>query len=152
MRIDHETLRNEIIALQSKQDETEQYSSSACLRISGIRETKNEDVTQKVLEFAKSVNSDITITDIKRAHRVGPSSIDIKDDEHGVFDDDTTGEHSAQKESRGLEIIVKFTNSRARQNRLKGRSVLRDKHANDVFINEDKRRSDPVYGRRYHYL
>ena len=108
-----------------------------CLRISGIKETKNEDVTLKVLEFAKAVNAKITPADIDRAHRVGPSSTVINDDEHGVFDDGTTGERSEQRESRGREIIIKFTNSIARLNLLKGRSVLRDRNMKSFFINED---------------
>ena len=137
MRADHETLRTEVVALQNKQDETEQYSRRMCLRISGIKETKNEDVTLKVLEFAKAVNAKIMPADIDRAHRVGPSSTVINDDELGVFDDGTTGDHSEQREARGREIIIKFTNSSARLNLLKGRSVLRDRNMKSFFINED---------------
>ena len=42
-----------------------------------------------------SINTQITPADIDRALRFGPSSTDIKDDEHGIFDE-STGEHSAQ--------------------------------------------------------
>ena len=137
LRADHESLRTEVVALQNKQDETEQYSRRMCLRISGIKETKNEDVTLKVLEFAKAVNAKIMPADIDCAHRVGPSSTVINDDELGVFDDGTTGDHSEQREARGREIIIKFTNSSARLNLLKGRSVLRDRNMKSFFINED---------------
>ena len=146
LRSDHESLKNEVTALKSKQDDTEQYSRRMCLRISGIRETRHEDVMQKVLDFANSINTHITPADIDRAHRVGPprtnnTNINEDDVEHGVFADGTSsehsGEHSAQSESKGREIIIKFTNSSARLNLLKGRSVLRERNMKNIFINED---------------
>ena len=45
-----------------------------CLRISGIPESTNEDVTKKVLDFAKEVHSTMSLGDIDRAHRVGASA------------------------------------------------------------------------------
>ena len=43
------------------------------LRISGISETQNEDVTKVLLDFAKRVNVKIGPGDIDRAHRVDKS-------------------------------------------------------------------------------
>ena len=103
-----------------------------CLRISGIRETQNEDVTKKVLDFAKTVNSNIKSADIDRAHRVGRPRSHIDNDETDAFDD-----VADESNAKGREIIIKFTNSSARLNLLQGRSVLRDKKVKNVFINED---------------
>ena len=142
LKKDNESLRNDVNTLQFKQDEAEQYSRRMCLRISGICETKHEDVTKKVLEFAKKVNSKICEADIDRAHRVGPSRTNIvenaADDEHGLFDEATTSDgDSTSNETRGREIIIKFTNSSARLDLLQCRSVLRDRKMKNVFINED---------------
>ena len=142
LKKDNESLRNDVNALQIKQDDAEQYSRRMCLRISGISETKHEDVTKKVLEFAKKLNSKISESDIDRAHRVGPARTnvaeDASDDEHGLFNHaPTPNDDSTLSETRGREIIIKFTNSSARLDLLRCRSVLRDKNMKNVFINED---------------
>ena len=128
LRNDHDSLQNEVIALQTKEDEIEQYSRRMCLRISGIRETQNEDVTKKVLGFAKTVNSNIKSADIDRAHRVGRPRSHIDNDETDAFDDVVD-----ESNAKGPEIIIKFTNSSARLNLLQGRSVLRDKKVKKRF-------------------
>ena len=40
-----------------------------CLRLSGLPEAEHKDVTNVVLDFAKSLNSTISPADIDRAHR-----------------------------------------------------------------------------------
>ena len=117
-------LHDKVLNLQLKQDDAEQYSRRMCLRISGIPESTNEDVTQKVLDFAKTVNSTISPGDIDRAHRVGaPSSASTSID--------------GATETKLREIIIKFTNSNARLNLLRGRAVLRINNVKGVFISED---------------
>ena len=128
LRNDHDSLQNEVMALQTKQDETEQYSRRMCLRISGIPETQNEDVTKKVLDFAKTVNSNIKSADIDRTHRVGRPRSHIDNDETDAFDD-----VADESNAKGREITIKFTNSSARLNLLQGRSVLRDKKSEKRF-------------------
>lgn len=124
-------LHNGIIDLQKKQDEGEQYQRRMCLRISGVRETKTEDVTKKVLEFAKIVDSRIALSDIDRAHRVGPSRFDVTEGGNNVEFD------NPNDDAKSREIIIKFTNSSARLNLLQGRTALRNKNIKNVFINED---------------
>ena len=138
------SLQNEVIVLQKKQDEAEQYSRRMCLRISGIAETSNEDVTKKVLDFAKTVKSNITALDIDRAHRVGPPKSDTSVNDDNVNDGDGVigGEvvntaRSARSVPKSREIIIKFTNSSARRNLLQGRIALRDQNIKNVYINED---------------
>ena len=93
-----------------------------CLRVSGLPEAEHEDVTNVVLDFAKSLNSTISPADINRAHRVGaPSSVS------------SDGETATIKR----EFIIKFTNSNARRNLLRGRAVFREKKIKDVFKSED---------------
>lgn len=85
-----------------RNDELEQYSRRSCLRITGIAESANEDVSKIVLDLSRRIKVDITPQDIDRAHRVGRLR-----DNHGL------GSQS-RKQNKGREIIVKFTNSSAR--------------------------------------
>ena len=102
----------------------EQYSRRMCLRISGIPEAENEEVTKHVLDFAKRVNANVGPSDIDRAHRVGRSV--------STYD---SNERSSRR--REITCIIKFTNSSARLSLLKGRAKLREDHVTNVFINED---------------
>ena len=111
-----------------KTDDLEQYSRRSCLRIAGIKETSNEDVTQKVMNLAQSVAAPITLQDIDRAHRVGKSRDDFPDPEENISDE-ALG-------PRSREIIVKFTNTSARLHMLIGRAVLRERNEH-TYINED---------------
>ena len=123
-------LQSKVSNLELKQDEAEQYSRRMCLRISGIAESNNEDVTKKVLDFAATVNSTITARDIDRAHRVGaPSTTPTP-----VGGATATAAPGTQQKR---EIIIKFTNSSARLNLLQGRAVLRTNNINGIFITED---------------
>ena len=99
-----------------------QYSRRMCLRISGIPEAENEDVTKLVLDFANRVNANVGPSDMDRAHRVGRSV--------STYDGN-------ERSSRRREIIIKFTNSSGRLSLLKGRAKLREDHVTNVFINED---------------
>ena len=69
MKCKYNSLKEEVASLHKKQDDTDQYSRRMCLRISGISETQNEDVTKVKLDFAKRVNVKIGPGDIDRAHR-----------------------------------------------------------------------------------
>ena len=117
-------LHDQVLNLQQKQDEAEQYSRRMCLRISGIPESTNENVTKKVLDFAKEVHSTMTLGDIDRAHRVGASAA-------------ASNSTGGATETKTREIIIKFTNSNARLNLLRGRAVLRDNNVKGIFISED---------------
>ena len=116
-----------------RNDDLEQYSRRACLRIAGINETSNEDVAKKVMELAHRVNANITIQDIDEAHRVGKPSDeateDLSEQEQDISDE-------PREPKRSQEIIVKFTNYSARLRMLKGRAILCENKQN-VFINED---------------
>ena len=124
-----------------KNDDLEQYSRRSCLRIAGIIEDATEDVTQKVMELAQSIAAHISIHDIDRAHRVGKPRDDFPDSEEDITD--------IARERRLRKIIVKFTNTSARPNMLKGRAVLRTRNAN-TYINENltKQRRDLAFESR----
>ena len=123
-------LEKEVSALKVKNDDIEQYSRRMCLRIAGIKEREDENVTQRVLDFADNLNVNINGDDIDRAHRVGRRT-----GSGGA----TNGDENEQGVTSGQtrEIIIKFTNSSARLRLLQGRTKLRDNHINDIFINED---------------
>ena len=123
-------LEKEVSALKVKNDDIEQYSRRMCLRIAGIKERENENVTQRVLDFADNLNVNINGDDIDRAHRVGRRT-----GSGGATNGDENEQGVTSGQSR--EIIIKFTNSSARLKLLQGRTKLRDNHINDIFINED---------------
>ena len=81
---------------------------------------------RRCLDFAKTVNSNITSVDTDRAHRVGR-----------IMTNNVADESSSHISPKGGEIIIKFTNSSARLNLLQGRSVLHDKKVKNVYLNED---------------
>ena len=92
---------------------------SSCLQISGIKESVDENTDNLVLELAAHINVDVAPSDVHRSHRVGPRK---------------PAPSGGQIRSR--EIIVRFNNSQARLDLLKGRKTLRQ-FKDGVFINED---------------
>lgn len=104
----------------------EQYGRRMNVRIAGINESENEDTDQVVMDFAKSINVNIRPEDIDRCHRVKRRERELNPN---------AGPRS-QIDTRPLEIIVKFTNSKARLALMKGRDTLR-KSMSNIFINED---------------
>lgn len=132
MRDDIQLLKNENIKLRSDVkklegtcksniDDLEQYSRRACLRISGIKEEEGENTDDIVLNLATRVSADVRLEDLDRSHRVGrPRPVEPADN----------------TVPKPREIIVKFSNSKARLALLKGRAELRRTRAK-IFINED---------------
>ena len=115
-------LRNDIDKLEKKCktniDDLEQYSRRSCLRIGGVKEENTENTDEIVMDIARRVNADVRPQDIDRSHRVGrPREL-------------------GPDPLRPREIIVKFSNSKARLDLLKGRTSLRRANAS-IFINED---------------
>ena len=128
-------LEKEVSDLKAKNDDIEQYSRRMCLRIAGLKEFDQENVTQRVLDFADNLNANINADDIDRAHRVGSRT---GSDGAASGDEDEQGEQGiGATSSRSREIIIKFTNSSARLRLLQGRAKLRENNVKNVYINED---------------
>lgn len=123
-------LKNSIQKLENRcnnnLDDLEQYGRRMNVRIAGINEDEEEDTDQVVIDFAKRINVNIRPDDIDRCHRVKRREREPNPNVETPFQDD----------ARPLEIIVKFTNSKARLALMKGRATLRRSKSN-VFINED---------------
>ena len=98
-------------------DALEQYSRRSCLRLGGIPEIDNEIRTK----WCSILQINVNMHDIDRNHRVG------RPREHQMGSTDLT---------KPREIIVKFSNMKARLELLKARSTLR-KSKDKVYINED---------------
>ena len=135
----NDDLATQVRDLNGKVDDLEQYGRRMCIRISGIPEMQNENVNNLVMKVAGDIGANVTRHDIDRAHRVGR-----KDDSNIIGnvgeDDDITDEQAAETavktQIKSRDVIVKFTNSNARLEFLKGRKVLREIKSK-VFINED---------------
>ena len=131
----NDDLSTQVRDLNGKVDDLEQYGRRMCIRISGVPEMQDENVNDLVMKVRDEIHANVTRHDIDRAHRVGRKDDSGKTD--GRDDDITDGQETAAKTvSRSRDIIVKFTNSTARLEFLKGRKALREMKAN-IFINED---------------
>ena len=131
----NDDLSTQVRDLNGKVDDLEQYGRRMCIRIFGVPEMQDENVNYLVMKVRDEIHANVTRHDINRAHRVGRKDDSGKTD--GRDDDITDGQETAAKTvSRSRDIIVKFTNSTARLEFLKGRKALREMKAN-IFINED---------------
>ena len=100
------SLENEIEIL--KNDNLEQYTRRNSLRISGLPDSDNEDVGQKVLELClQQLQNPVTSSDIDRIHRLGKIG-----------------------SSNPRPVLVKFASYGARSSVLKAKSVLRPSDRN----------------------
>ena len=104
--------------LQAKADKAEQYSRRNCLRLSGIPETTDESVDDKVMEVATAIDADLTIGEIDRAHRLGKPRGEVN-------------------KIKPQDIIIKFISYRSRQKLLRNKRNLRESGYPRVFLNED---------------
>ena len=125
LRSENAQLKDDLNKLEKKCttdiDALEQYSRRSCLRIGGIPEIDNESTDKIVLDLANKLKANVNVHDIDRSHRVG------RPREHQMGSTDPP---------KPREIIVKFSNTKARLELLKARSTLR-KSKDKVYINED---------------
>lgn len=101
--------------LRYEVDKLEQYSRRETVKITGLPESDDENVDEKVLALCSALSCDIKINDISVAHRNG-------------------------KKVRGKPrpVLVKFTSRRSKGALMKKRKDLKDKQGyRDVFINDD---------------
>ena len=97
------SLENEVEILKNEQDNLEQYTRRNSLWISGLPESDNEDVGQKVLELCRyKLQIPVTSSDIDRVHRVGKIG-----------------------SSNPRPVLVKFATYGARSSVFKAKSTLR---------------------------
>lgn len=128
LKKENQTLKVTMKATNASLDDLDQYGRRMCLEIANIPgDTGNpaEDVEQKVLHLTQTHNVDLTSSDIDRCHRLGryqPSA------------------------SVNRRIIIRFTNSKARQRIYDCRRSLGD----GIFVQEHltKFRSQLAYEAR----
>ena len=115
---ENQQLKKKLQIVESRLDSAEQYSRRNCVRISGIPESKDESVDNKVMSLADAINSGLFIEEIDRAHRIGKP----KDPSLNI---------------RPRDIIVKFVSYRSRQKIMKRKSQLKVNGYEGAYINED---------------
>lgn len=116
-------LQQRIQQLETAADNAEQYSRRNCLRISGVQEAETENTDDIVLNLARSIDVELSISDIDRSHRLGKP---------GLGSGDT---------SRPRDIVVKFVSYRSRVKFYKARVLTKTRGYRGVFINEHLTRS-----------
>ena len=117
------SLEFEIVDLQTRMDDIEQYSRRNCLKFSGIHEERNENTDKSILNIVNKIvlkDSDIKLdmSRIDRTHRVGP-----------------------ERNGRPRDIVVKFLSYRDRDVVFRNKKNLKSFNRNPsnrdrVFINE----------------
>ena len=129
-------LEGKAIAVELTLDEHEQYSRRNSLRISGVNETGNEDIGERVLGLFNKrmkLQPPITADEIDRVHRTGP-----------------------MKEGATRPVLVKFATYRTRHRVFSNKKTLKSKDNNaaktPVYINEDltRRRANLLWKARSH--
>ena len=127
LKEDNEKLKTSVSRLEGEAEAAEQYSRRNCIRVSGVRETVNENTDEIVLDMSRALSLELNISEIDRSHRIG-----------------------RRTESKPRDIIVKFSTYRVRQRVYKARTKLKDSGYAGVFINEDltKYRSTILYRAR----
>jgi exosome complex exonuclease DIS3/RRP44 len=96
-------MNNEIEMLKYQHDEQEQYSRMNSLRISGLVEKRDENLTERIVDMAcDHLNVQIDEDDIDRIHRIGPVKPNVT-----------------------RNIIVKFTSFQVRNKIFRARSNLK---------------------------
>ncbi|KAK6181853.1 hypothetical protein SNE40_009632 [Patella caerulea] len=99
--------------LNERCDDLEQYGRRNCIRISGIAETPNEIVENKVIDVLKQVIPDIAPSDIQNSHRVGKPIM-----------------------GNPQKIIVRLSNYKTKVSIMRGKKVVNSAEDN-IYINED---------------
>ncbi|KAK6182060.1 hypothetical protein SNE40_009826 [Patella caerulea] len=99
--------------LNERCDDLEQYGRRNCIRISGITETPNEIVENKVIEVLKQVIPAIAPNDIQNSHRVGKPIM-----------------------GNPKKIIVRLSSYKTKVSIMRGKKVINTAEDN-IYINED---------------
>ena len=114
LKTENDTLKTELKNTQLELDELEQYGRRMCLDIAGVpgdTGTFDEPVERKVLDHAATVGIELSSADIDKCHR------------RGKRPDDSMSNR---------RVIVKFTNSKARDRVFAARKQMGD----GVFVRE----------------
>ena len=110
------------------------------LRITGIKEETGESTDDIVLNMAKALGANISVSDLDRSHRVGKPNpkppVSLSDDTNTDTETDTDTE-PAPPAPKPRAIIVKFATYRARQVFYKTRTKAKTNGYKMVFVNED---------------
>ena len=134
LKIDNQELRNENDSLHKKVNDLgrqindlDQYHRRVNLEIVGIPENKEEKTEDIVLAVAQRIDPSVKATDIDIAHRIGSPK-------------------SGEGDRRPRQIIVRFTNRRARNAVYDGRKRLKGTTSKDlgysntrnqIYVNEN---------------
>lgn len=102
---------SEILSLQDRIDDLEQYSRRNCLRISNIPEKAGEDTDQLVCVLSEAVGVPLPVEAVERSHRLGRTR------------DDPVPAGTAKPPPR--QIIVKLQSYRHREQLMRARKNLK---------------------------
>ncbi|MES9883777.1 MAG: hypothetical protein ABW185_23235 [Sedimenticola sp.] len=114
LRNENATLRDSLENLELSIDRQEQYSRRDCLRINGVPGDTgdySENTDEKIMQMAEAANIPLQPMDIDKSHRLGKFRPEF---------------------SVNRTVIVKFTNSKARDRVMDAR-----KSVGGIYINED---------------
>jgi hypothetical protein len=116
---DYESLQNKYETLQSELDRQQQYARILNLEITGMPESKSENLSIIVINIAKHAGVEITYNDIDHVNRVRPMT---------------------QREGRPRAIIVKLKNRAHKNNILAGLRKTRGVSTTDIGLQGETRK------------
>ncbi len=124
---ENNSLKTRVQTLEERLDRTEQYSRRNCLRLSGVPETTDESVDDKVMDISTCINADVSLEGIDGAHRLAKPKPNVPRD-----------------------ITIKFATYRSKKKVMMRKSQLKSKGKSGVYVNEDltRARSDLFYKAR----
>ena len=115
--------------MEKQRDADDQYNKRNFLRISGVQETPDESTDDIVMGICNAIDTDLTLSEIDRTHRIGEP-----------------------KPNRPKDILVKFATYRARHKLYSKRTGLKEEALGyrGIFINEHltPKRSKLLYAAR----
>ena len=123
------SLEKQVVNLEAKIEDLEQYSRRNSLRIYGIKENEKENSLDMALNlFQSKMGLDLQASNIDRVHRVGRKEND--------------------KKTRPL--LVKFATYQARDSVFRAKSRLKSAETRGIFVNEDltRQRAQLFYNAR----
>lgn len=121
---ENEALKTRVQNPEEAADKAEQYSLRNCIRVSGILKRDGEGTDKIIMDLAEVLQSDVSLAEIDRSHRVGKPKPDVK------------GSHSGKR-----DIIIKFTSYRSRQKLCRKRVDAKKCGYQGTFINVDLTRT-----------
>jgi hypothetical protein len=123
-------LEERVNELENNQDSLEQYTRRNSLRITGMKESENEDPVKVALDLFNNMlpaeDDKVKVEDIDRVHRVGP-----KAREGSRISTRSNSNTTAETQKQNRDLLVKFATYRVRNRVFRAKKTLNPTYSFD---------------------